>query len=174
VEDATFDIPAGKFFVGVGEGGEMRLWLRDAFTLTGPPPGTPIALHMRVRMQGYKNWTGTCCPDSQVYVGIFPLEPQAGDPSANWSFGISSGPFRALAFSDSLDITLQRTAGAPIGLAIYALATDHSSGSARLEGTFTFVDLQPGWTVTSCKGYLKEQPTPAAAASWGRVKAAYR
>ena len=172
VEDASFDIPAGKFSLAVGEGGEMRLWLRDAFTVTGPAPGTPIALHMRVRMQGYINWTG-CCPDSQLFVGLSALEPQPSDPAPHWSL-LKAGPYNAELYSDSLDITLQRNAGEPVGIAIYALDRIHNAGSARLEGTFTFVDLQPGWTVSSCKGYALDQPTPTVPGSWGRVKAAYR
>ena len=174
VEQATFDIPAGKFQVAVGEGGAMRLWLRDAFTVTGPAPGTPIAVHMRVRVHGGLNWDGACCPDSQAHVDLTPLEPQVGDSPAHWSFGKTSGPFTAYPFSDSLDITLQRTAGAPIGIEIHAVADIQAPSSSNIEGEFTFPDLPQGWTVTSCKGYRKDQPVPAASASWGRVKAIYR
>jgi hypothetical protein len=174
VEYASFDIPAGSFEVATGEGGGMDLMLRDWFTITGPAPGTPIALHMRVRVHGGLNWDGACCPESQVRVELLPLEPVSGDPESHWSFGKTSGPFQSYPFSDSLDLTLQRTAGTPIGVEIHASTHMQAPSSSDLIGEFYFPDLPPGWTVSSCKGYLKEQPVPAAVTSWGRVKASYR
>ncbi len=171
-EDAAFDVPAGTFSVSVSEGGEIRLWLRDAFTVSGPAPGTPIVLHMRVRLQGGMNWTG-CCPDTQLFVGLSPLEPHAGDPSPHWSL-LHSGPYQAFNYSDSLDITLQRTACEPIGIEIHAIAAIHNAGSDFLDGSFTFPDLPPGWAIASCKGFHAEQPVPALPVSWGRVKSIYR
>jgi hypothetical protein len=171
---ASFDVPAARFAVGVGEGGDIDLALRDAFTVTGPAPGSPILLHLRVHVHGFVNWDGACCPDSQAHVDLVPLEPQPGDPATHWSFGISSGPMTQYPFADSLDLTLARTAGAPIGIEIHAFSILHAPSSSDIEGQFTFVDLPPGWTVTSCKGYRKDQPVPATGASWGRVKAAYR
>jgi hypothetical protein len=170
-EDASFDIPAGTFTVAVSEGGEIRLWLRDAFMVSGPAPGTPIALHMRVRVHGGMNWTG-CCPDTQLHVGLSPLEPHAGDPSTQWS-RLESGPYHAFNFSDSLDITLQRMAGESIGIEIHAISAIHNAGSAFIQGSFFFPDLPPGWTVTSCKGYHQDA-VPALPVSWGRVKSLYR
>jgi hypothetical protein len=174
VASASFDVPAGAFHVGILEGGDIELTLRDAFTVTGPAPGTPIALHMRVRVHGFVNWDGTCCPDSQAHVDLAPHEPQPGDPETHWSFGKSSGPMTQYPFADSLDITLQRTAGAPIGIEIHAFSFLHAPSSSDIVGTFSFPDLPQGWAVTSCKGYHREQPVPAAPVSWGSVKAAYR
>ena len=174
IETAQFDVPAGHFEVGTGEGGGIRLWLRDDFTVTGPAPGTPVTLHMRVRLHGGLNWDGACCPDSQAHVDLVPLEPQPGDPSPHWSFGKTSGPFMSYPFSDSLDISLERTTGTPIGIEFHAVSQMQAPSSSFLAGDFSFLDLPPGWTVTSCKGYRQEQPVPAMVASWGRVKAIYR
>lgn len=174
VAGANFNVPTGTFEVYVGEGGNIDLWLRDAFTVTGPAAGSPIALHMRVRVHGGLNWDGACCPDSQAHVDLVPLEPQSGDPSTHWSFGKSSGPYASYPYSDSLDITLQRTAGQPIGIEIHAQSHLSGPDSGDLQGEFLFPDLPQGWTVASCKGYRKEQPVPATPMSWGHVKAAYR
>jgi hypothetical protein len=171
---AQFDVPAGRFRIMMAEGGDIDLALRDAFTVTGPGAGSPIALHMRVHVQGILIWDGACCPDSQAHVDLLPLEPQAGDPVTHWSFGKSSGPFQLYTFADSFDITVQRTAGVPIGIEIRAHSQLNASDSMRLDGDFTFLDLPQGCTVTSCKGYREEQPVPAIPVSWGHVKAAYR
>jgi hypothetical protein len=173
-ETALFDVPAGHFEMGVGEGGGMRLWLRDVFTVSGPVAGTPVTLHMRIRVHGSVNWDGTCCPDSQTHVDLTPLEPQPGDAVTHWSFGKTSGAYNLYPFSDSLDISLARTAGAPIGIEIHGVTDVSAPSSAWLVGDFVFLGLPPGATVTSCKGYRQEQPVPARAESWGRVKAIYR
>jgi hypothetical protein len=171
---ADFDVPAGTFDIFVAEGGDIDLALRDAFTVTGPATGTPVALHLRLRFHGYENWAGGCCPDSQVRVAVLPLEPQAGDPAPVWTFGKSGFPYQLYNFADSLDFTLQRTAGAPVGIEIHALSHLTGASSMNLIGSFSFLDLQPGWTVTSCKGYRAEQPVPAVRTSWGSLKATYR
>jgi hypothetical protein len=171
-ERASFDVAAATFKVAVSEGGSMHLWLRDSFTVSGPATGTPITFHMRVTVDGYVNWTGYG-PAQQVQVAIRPLEPQGGDSPTVWGYGLS-GPYNAQLFANSFDITLQRTAGEAIGIEIDAQSAIYNAGSTGLNGTFSFPDLPQGWSVSSCKGYHKDQPVPAIATSWGNMKAAYR
>jgi hypothetical protein len=171
-ERASFDIPAGTFKVAVSEGGSMHLWLRDAFTITGPAPGTPVTFHMRVHVEGYVNWTGYG-PPQQVQVTVRPLEPLPGESSTAWGYGLS-GPYNAQLYANSFDISLARTAAEPIGIEIDAQSEIHNAGSTGLNGTFSFPDLPPGWSIQSCKGYRVDQPVPAIPTSWGHVKAGYR
>jgi hypothetical protein len=77
-----------------------------------------------------------------------------------------------VSFADSVDLVFTRPAGTPFGLEIHG---DANHGyNLNNHAQFVFLDLPPGAVVTSCKGYLQEQPTPAQATSWGNVKAAYR
>jgi hypothetical protein len=172
-EDASFDIPAGMFKVAISEGGSMRLWLRDTFTITGPAAGTPVTFHMRFQVDGSVNWT-SYGPLQQVQVDVRPLEVHAGDTPAAWGFGLTTEPRTAYPFANSFDLTLQRLAGEPVGIEIDAQSAIQNAGSTRLNGTFSFPDLPPGWSVTSCKGYHADRPVPALPKSWGHVKAAYR
>jgi hypothetical protein len=103
---------------------------------------------------------------------IRPLEPEPGEVPVEKAYGAPFGSVNGTPFSDSLDFTFTRPAGTPFGLEIHG---DAQRGYNLINNVrFAFLDLPPGATVTSCKGYRQEQPTPAVARSWGRLKAAYR
>jgi len=145
--------------------------LRDQFTVTGLPAGTPIALKLRLHVT-MESFAGGGPGD---FAGFF-LKPRAfpqlvGEtyPEKGWGSNESS-----VVATDSLDMVLQRTAGTPIGMEIVFDLVAQAFCYARAQASFEFVNLPPGVTVTSCHGYLQEPPVPARLASWGRVKAAYR
>jgi hypothetical protein len=102
------------------------------------------------------------------------LVPQPGDPAtSSKSFDAPPGLGSVITFADSLDFTITRPAGAPVGLQFHAL-TDRGGYNTSLIAQLVFLDLPSHATVTSCKGYTQDQPVAALARSWGSVKAGYR
>jgi len=168
-----FDVPKGKFDVWSDEAAGAELYLNDEFTLGGPPPGTPVAMHVRVRVHGTLGGFGGPT-GSHALLEIGALVPQPGDPAvASKSFDAPPGLGNVIDFTDSLDFTVTRPAGSPVGLQFHALAGTGGYNTS-LVAQLVFLDLPSHASVTSCKGYAQDQPVPALARSWGSVKAAYR
>ena len=172
----SYDVPAGTYtgsawLPTVASDRRAYLGLRDQFTVTGLPDGTPIALKLRMHAT-MESFAGGGPGD---FAGLF-LKPAAlpavvGESYPQTGWGSNDG---SVAATDSLDMVLQRTAGVPIGMEIVVDLVAQAFCYARAQVSFEFVDLPPGVTVTSCHGYLQEQPVPARPASWGSLKAAYR
>lgn len=144
--------------------------LRDLFTVHGPADGAPYTLHLRVHGTGDAYSYGGPGDTDGILLTLSATIPQPGDPTSSRGWGTFSGFY---VFDDSLDLVLQRTGGTPVGITIDAQASG-TPGVAEGHLAYRFVDLPPGWGVTSCKGYVQEQPVPAIPATWGKVKAAYR
>ena len=167
-----YDVPAGTLYLSYSEAMTIALSLRDDFTVVGPATGTPVPLHLRLRFSGVGSGYGYQFPAAGGTMWIRTLEPEPGEIQVEKTYGVPFGTVQVTPFSDSLDFTFTRPAGTPFGLEIHG---DAQRGYNLINNIrFAFLDLPPGATVTSCKGYRQEQPTPAVARSWGRLKAAYR
>ena len=167
VSRIDFDVPQRQFEVGSFDsyyGAELIL--QDAFTVSGPAPGTPIALRLRVRFNGFTHGLG------RALVAAFPTTFEAGDDTTSRLFECDPQCGMASFFQDSLDLAITRPAGTPFGVALQGFV-GYQFG-ARLWARYEFVGLPPGTSVTSCKGFNQEQPVPASLRSWGRLKAGYR
>jgi hypothetical protein len=171
VGGVEFDVPARTVRLYCSDGVSAELYLRDEFVLEGPAPGTPVTLRLRIRYQGSAGGYGPSFPAATASIAARAIVEEPGDLPAAASFqsDYSGG---VVDFSDSLDLALARTAGAPVGMVIHTSVAHGYLVNVTLE--LEFVDLPPGSTVTSCKGYLQEQPVPALTRSWGELKAAYR
>jgi hypothetical protein len=172
-----FDVPLATLDVAIPPFGYSLLYadhaeviLRDLFTFHGPADGTPYTIHLRVRARGDAYSPGGPGDSDGTILSLSATTPQAGDPSASRGWGTFAGSY---SYDDSLDLVLTRLGGPPVGITLDASSVG-SNGLATGHFDFRFVDLPPGWSVTSCKGYREEQPVPTRVASWGRVKAAYR
>lgn len=173
VSVVDFNVPKGTFDTWSDEAPGAELYLNDEFTLSGPPAGTPVTFHVRVRAHGTLGGFGGPT-GSHALLEIGALVPQPGDPpSASKSFDAPPGLSDVIAFSDSLDFTVTRPAGSPVGLQFHALAGTGGYDTSLI-AQLVFLDLPSHATVTSCKGYSQDQPVPALARSWGSVKATYR
>jgi len=172
----SFDIPNGIIDQDIATPGipTLRvsdLQLRDEFTVSGPAAGTPIELRLRVHAAGYVSAGAGDAQFAMLTLALEPFPLMVGDqlPQRTWgSVDVE------VAFDDSLDLVLHRTAGEPIGILIRAQLSvgNYCWGDTHL--AFRFVDLPPGCSVTSCKGYRQDPQVGAESMSWGRVKAAYR
>ena len=166
-----YDVPGHRLRLSYDESMSVSLSLRDEFKVTGPPDGTPVPLHLRIRFHGTAGGYGSG-PAAGGTMSARALAPLAGETTVAKTYGAPYGWNSTMTFSDSLDFQVTRPAGTPVGLEIHA---DSSYGyylNNMVE--FVFLDLPPGSQVTSCKDYLQEQPTPTLARSWGNLKAAYR
>jgi len=168
-----YDVPARTLDLLYSEAMNLGLSVRDEFTVTGPATGSPVPLRVRLRFSGaacgygpYPGGTATGTMSLRL------LDPLPGENPASVPFSVPYSQNCFVSFADSVDLVFTRPAGTPFGLEIHGDAAHGYNFSNYAQ--FVFLDLPPGARVTSCKGYTQEQPTPAQAASWGSVKAAYR
>ena len=166
-----FNVPARTMRLGYDESMTVRLTLRDEFVLAGPAPGIPVTLHLRIRYHGTAGGYGTG-PSAGGIISARAVTPLPGDVESQKTYGAPYALSGTMSYSDSLDFFLARTAGTPVGIELHADAAYGYYLDNQLR--FEFLDLPPGSTVTSCKGYLQEEPTPASSRSWGSLKATYR
>lgn len=168
-----FNVPARTLDVWEAEVGiGAELFLDDEYTVHGPVAGAPINLHLRVRFHGRAASYGEPEGAGRCTIGVSALAPVAGDPTPVKIFQASLNSPTGIAFTDSVDFVVARTVGVPVGIEMHLLA-EHGYDE-QVYADFAFVDLPPGMSVTSCKGYSQDQPVPAIARSWGSVKATYR
>jgi hypothetical protein len=64
--------------------------------------------------------------------------------------------------------------GVPFEIGLKSIANSQGGEGGWVRAKLRFEGLPAGTSITSCKGYRQDQPVPALATSWGRVKAAYR
>ena len=168
-----FNVPVHTMGVSETESGVgAELFLDDEFTVNGPPPGTPLNLHLRIRFHGHAESYGNPAGAGRCTIGARALAPVAGDPTPEKVFQAALNAPVSITFADSVDFVVARTAGAPVGIEMHLLV--EKGYGDFIDAVFMFLDLPPGSSVTSCKGYAQDQPVPALARSWGSVKASYR
>jgi hypothetical protein len=173
---ASYDIPNAHLAINVGEYVEDLIRrtmsvIDDDFTVLGPGPTTSYVLRLRVRMHMHAVVAPGSTNDAFLGLNLHLRNPTDTDPHSFKGLSAFSGTHDVV---DSLDLVIPRTGNAPIPIVIEAAGNGnyHSVSSSTLD--FTFVDLPPGWSVTSCNGYHQEPAVPVASRSWGSVKAAYR
>jgi hypothetical protein len=158
----SFDSVLGTAHLFFESGGfRLGYYMSDRFEFT-PDPGSrgfSIRLHCK----------GSSLDFASGRVYFYRNGSGAGD--GDWGHA-TPGPDGVFEFDDSLDVPLRTDPDGAIVVGILFLMND-SARRLDVRTQFEFVDLPPGTIVRSCKGYLQEQPTPAAARSWGRLKAAY-
>ena len=143
----------------------------DEFTVLGPGPGTSYVLRLRVRMRLQATVAAGGANNASLGLVLYLTNGTPTDPQAFKILTAYEGTPEVL---DSLDLVIPRTGNAPIGLTIEATGEANYDAVSSSTLDFTFVDLPPGWGVTSCNGYVQEPAVPATPRSWGNVKAAYR
>ena len=148
--------------------------ITDLFVLTGPPPGTvvPIVVVGDFELQNVRQ------PDAATWSQGTILTPLIGggpnpDPNQDFFSFIASAPGTETV-SKRLQFAMNVKAGQ--GFEIDITAASQSSGNAGgySHGRLSFEGLPPGSSVTSCKGFRQDQPTPVLARSWGALKGIYR
>ena len=172
------DLIVGTFGAsGGGGGGEhsggVNLSFSDVYKIVGPATASPIPFELVVHLSGdlsASQWTypyiGTVCNSVTAA-----LQVTSGPSSASHSQGSYSQACTPVVVDHDLSLALQKLPDETFDVAF--LVQVYGSAGGSLDGTFAFVGLPPGYSVTSCQGY-SSPPTPASHASWGSIKASYR
>lgn len=143
----------------------------DAYDVTGVPAGTPVALVVRLTVDG--SISTTLCGGSGCG-GLYGAEVLHGalTTSVVHSERVYSG---SLVFHDVLQLPLTIVAGQPETVAFRLWGNRNVGGSHASEarGVIEFTGLPGGAGIVSCQGYAGGV-TPVRTTSWGRLKALYR
>ena len=159
---------------GAGEAGaSVQFGTVDRYILIGPSSATPIAFHARLRVTGI--------------AGSEFVTPPSGSPGclgSNLNVLLSSGgelvdvsaegsACHPQAIDTILEIPIAKLPGEEF--TVYTNAAMHALHQiqASVSGTLYFINLPPGYTIQSCKGYATP-PVAAKARSWGQVKKVFR
>jgi hypothetical protein len=141
----------------------------DDFTVQGPGPATSYVLRLRVRLRMHAVVAAGSANNVSLMLNLYLAD--ATSPRAFKAVSAFSGTSDV---ADSVDLAVPLTGNAPIGLVIEGAGNANFNATSSGTLDFSFVDLPPGWGVTSCNGYRQEPAVPALPRSWGTVKAAYR
>ena len=166
VSEVGFDLSQGRAFA---RGGHGSIQASDAYTIAGLPPGTEVRFAARVEPR-----VGACRGFDDGGSGLCTVS----DSVNQVSLFTGTGPEDCIVVEDVLRLDLDKIAGAPFRLDLYARSDRGSTGgSGSASVRVTFVDLPPGGRITSCHGYVQDVPTstrPAELATWGGIKSQYR
>jgi hypothetical protein len=117
---ATYDFPAGTMFLSNSDG-TTEINLRDEYTISGPAPGASFSLTLRVHFTGWAynahNYEGS---GGRGFVEARPLVVEPGDVLPYKAFGTTPGVPGRVDYADSIDLVMNRTAGAPLGIEIHS------------------------------------------------------
>ena len=168
-KELAYDAPAGT--LALRHEGKFSTFVRlnDVFLLGGLVPGTPVPVVLELVADGQVSTPGCGGSNCWGYLGVRIL---ADDASGTDSDGRNVFSGSQAAHAD-LGVPILFLAGVPKLIAIELNALGSADHLVTGSATFRFTALPAGATVISCHGYL-QAPTPAAPATWGRVKAAYR
>lgn len=144
--------------------------VEDAFTFVGPAPGTLVNAQVEFHFSG------------EVHAFGMPGGGSGGRVTARLEVPLS--PIVSLQRSTSPstpDVTVQSQLSAPVSALVgdpvtlrFTVIAEAYEARARLDGEWRFVNLPPGVSVQSCRGYSSALPVSARRSSWGAVKAFYR
>jgi len=168
----AYDLPAGTAF--------MRqccllattsVRASDTFDISGVPAGTPVALVVECTVEGAvftAGCGGTGCS------GTFGARLTHGTDADERIHSVHLFNGRA-DFTDVLRLPITIVAGQPERIDVTLYGHRNPGGSHGSEGSsrIRFTGLDPTLTVVSCQGYAAA-PVPVRAATWGRLKVAYR
>jgi len=143
----------------------------DDFTVQGPGPATSYVLRLRVRLRMHAVVAAGSANNVSLMLNLYLAEATQTSPHAFKGISAFSGTSDV---ADSVDLAVPLTGNAPIGLVIEGAGNGNFNATSSGTLDFSFVDLPPGWGVTSCNGYRQEPAVPALPRSWGSLKAAYR
>jgi hypothetical protein len=135
----------------------------EDFLVTGIPPGTPLTIHARFRVQARANAGGTGSNHATGWLE----EAGAGHVEATASL---EGP-GLVVIDQVVALDFPNLAGETFRLTIGA-RSNARGGSAGGGGTLSFVDLPPGAVISSCQS--GGPPVPTTPVSWGSLKSQYR
>ncbi len=159
---------------GAGEAGaSVQFGSTDRYSLIGPSSATPISFNARLRVTGI--------------AGSDFVDPPSGSPGclgSNMNVLLSSGgelvdvsaagnACNPQAIDTILEIALAKLPGEEFTVYTNAAMSALHQIQASVSGTLYFINLPPGYTIQSCKGYAAA-PVAAKARSWGQVKKIYR
>lgn len=137
-----------------------QIWTTDEFQLLGPLDGEPVRVTAAVDVSG------------SSYSDFGYSHSSAGSLS-DASGRIVSGQNGADGLTIRLQLPLDMVAGVPQTLTYMAYA----GGSGFCTGTsvqLLFLDLPPGMSIVSCRGFATGTVTAVRPTSWGRLKQLYR
>ena len=144
--------------------------LRDEFTISGPPPGTPLVFTVRFSVSGVG--LNAQLGPKQYAVGSTEIGIRDGfSREARHTFETASEPV-------ALDLPFTVLAGVPFTLTMFArgvVSSQYFEGATWAEGSLSFEGLPPEAVVQSCSGYHSSGlPVPVRPSSWGNLKRRYR
>lgn len=171
---AAFDVGAGTLAAIHGElyPGQTSVTVHDSFDIAGLPAGTPVTVTAELVADGEITTTG--CGGAGCGGSVYASIATAGELAEQLEGGILFAPgTRPEHLVVRLPVTLTAGTPQPIAFRVYGARGPGGNHRAELAGAYRFLDLPPGASVVSCRGFV-QSPTPARPASWGRVKAAYR
>jgi hypothetical protein len=89
------------------------------------------------------------------------------------SITVSTHGAACLSLPTTVQVMIQANAGDPFRVIAIAQASGNEIASGTVIGTLSFTGLPAGASVTSCRGFV-QNVVPTLAATWGRLKSAYR
>ena len=144
----------------------------DDYTLTGLAAGTVVPITVvgdfdlqNIRKDTAVTWSGG-------WVGTPPI-PGAPDPSYVETYFTASATGTETA-TRQVRLAVNMKAGEPFDIQLSAAVFASGGAGGFSHGRLSFEGLPPGTSITSCKGFRQDAPTPALAKSWGGLKATYR
>jgi hypothetical protein len=176
--NVSYDLVVGTFSAsGGGGGGEQSggvgLSFSDVYQIVGPASVNPIPFQVVVHLTGnlsassyFYPYIGNVCNSVTAH-----LDVTSGAASASYQQGSYSQACTAVDVDHDVSLALSKLPAEPFTVQHFIQV--YGSAGGGVNGTFTFVGLPPGYSVTSCQGY-SSPPTPAEATSWGSLKASYR
>ena len=167
------DLVAGTLSAYSGGLHPQHTWIvvRDAFDVTGVPAGTPVSLVVQFVAEGTSTSPG--CGGSGCAAGAAATVTSDAQTAYDDDGGVQFGP-SSRALHVDVELPLVIVAGTPRTIEFELEAGRAAGGdhSVTIAGTYR-ITAPAGVGVVSCHGFA-QSTTPAQAASWGTVKAAYR
>jgi hypothetical protein len=142
---------------------------QDDFRIEGLPQGAPIDFVARLSATADWEGAGTRLPFYEAELG-------AGPTGAD-SNHVRAPDGHSTPWSAQLALPLRRAAGEDFRLHVTLDASNSTEGGKKinLAAKLYFEGLPPGSSIVSCHGYRQESGSvPAAAVTWGSIKARYR
>lgn len=144
----------------------------DDYVLSGLPPGTvvPITVVGDFELQNVRTDTAITWSGGEIFT---PLIAGAPDPSYVETFFTASATGTETA-TQQVRMTMNFTVGVPYEIELSASVFCSGGAGGYSHGKLSFEGIPTGASITACKGYHQDAPTPTLARSWGALKVSYR
>jgi len=173
----AYDLIAGTFgATGGGGGGKysggVQFRFSDAYQIVGPPQATPIPFQVVIHFTG----TLEASMETYPYIGTVCNAGSARLTCTSGAASVSTSQLvdancQTTVFDKVMTLDLAKLPGETFKLSWELSAFGSRTGTNS--GSFSFTGLPAGYSISWCQGYWGA-PAPAAARSWGNLKAAYR